>query len=110
MRKDRLREIKTDLFDIADRIREVDAEYRLFYNLDRARYEVHKRGELAVTWQEPLSAALVTKLRETHVRRRNELLSEIEKQEEKARRAEESRARERIGQMTERYLSTGRVD
>ena len=110
MRKDRLREIKSDVFDIADRIREVDEEYRLFYNLDRARYEVHKRGELAVTWQEPLSAGLITKLRETHVRRRKELLSEIEKQEEKARRAQESRSRERIGEMTERYLSSGRID
>ena len=110
MRKERLREITADVFDLSDRIREVDGEYRLFYNLDHDRYEVHKRGELAVTWQQPLSAALVTKLRETHVRRRKELLAEIEKQEEKARRAEESRTRERIGQMTERYLSSGRTD
>ena len=110
MRRDDLREIKADVFDLADRIREVDGEYRLFYNLDRARYEVHKRGEIAITWQQPLSAAILVKLRETHVRRRRELLAEIEKQEEAARRAEESRTRERIGQMTERYLSSGRID
>ena len=105
MRKDRLREIKTDLFDIADRIREVDAEYRLFYNLDRARYEVHKRGELAVTWQEPLSAGLITKLRETHVRRRFELLKQIEREEAQAQRERERRDREKIGEATEAFMS-----
>lgn len=107
MRKERIREIKEDVFDLADRIREVDEEYRLFYNLDCERYEVHKRGEIAVTWTEPLSAALVTKLRETHVRRRTELLKEIEEGEARARREEEHRSRERIGEMTESFLSAG---
>lgn len=109
MRQERIREIKEDVFDLADRIREVDEEYRLFYNLDRSRYEVRKRGELAVTWTEPLSAGLITKLRETHVRRRNELLKEIEEGEARARREEEHRSRERIGEMTETFLSSGKL-
>lgn len=107
MRKERVREIKADVFDIADRIKEVDGEYRLYYNLDHSRYEVHKRGEIAVTWTEPLSAALITKLRETHVRRRMELLKEIERAEERAKREEEHRSREKIGEMTEAFLSRG---
>ena len=106
---DRLREIKSDVFDIADRIKEVDPEYRLYYDLDRERYEVHKRGEIAVTWTEPLSAALIVKLRETHVRRRTELLKEIERGEERAEREEAHRARERIGKMTEEFLSRGEL-
>ena len=105
MRKERVREIKEDVFDIADRIKEADSEYRLYYNLDRERYEVRKRGEIAITWSEPLSAALIVKLRETHVRRRTELLAEIERGEERARREEEHRTRERIGEMTENFLS-----
>ena len=105
MRKEELREIVEDVFDISDRIKEVDREYRLYYNLDRERYEVRKRGEIAVTWTQGLSAALITKLRETHVRRRNEILREIERSEERATREAEARARERIGEMTENYLS-----
>lgn len=105
MRKENVREIVSDVFDLADRIREVDEEYRLFYNFDHRRYEVRKRGELCITWTEPLSAALITKLRETHVRRRNELLQEIERAEEGARKQEEARQRERIGEMTESFLS-----
>ncbi len=105
--RDNLIEIKHDVFDVADRIKEVDAEYRLFYNLDRARFEVRKRGEIAVTWTEDLSAALIQKLRETHVRRRNELLKEIERGEEAAKREQEHRAREKIGEMTESFLSRG---
>lgn len=107
MRDSALREIKSDVFDIADRIREVDEEYRLYYNLAQARYEVRKRGELCITWTEPLSAALITKLRETHVRRRLELLKEIEREEERARQEGESRMRERIGEITDGFLSRG---
>ena len=107
MQKEALREIKCDVFDIGDRIKEVDEEYRLYYNLDRARFEVRKRGELCVTWTEPLSAALVQKLRETHVRRRLELLKEIERDEERAQREQAFRTREKIGEMTENFLSRG---
>ena len=105
MRMDRVKEIKSDVFDLADRVKEVDGEYRLYYNFDRERYEVHKRGEVCVSWTEPLSAALITKLRETHVRRRNELLREIERAEEQAERAAEKSAKERIGEKIEEYMS-----
>ena len=106
MRKEHIREITRDVFDLADRIREVDDEYRLFYNFDHKRYEVRKRGEIAITWTEPLSAALIVKLRETHVRRRNELLREIERAEAQAERDAESRAKERIGEAIEDAMSS----
>jgi len=107
MRKDRLREVRSDVFDIADRIREVDERYRLFYNVDKSRFEVRLIGdnEIAVTWAGPLDARLVTKLRETHVRRRNELLKEIEKSEQLAERRAEASARERIGVCSEAFMS-----
>ena len=107
MRKENIRAITRDVFDIADRIKEVDEEYRLYYNFDHKRYEVRKRGEIAITWTDPLSAALIVKLRETHVRRRMELLKEIERAEERAKREEEHRSREKIGEMTETFLSRG---
>jgi len=107
MRKERLIEVKSDVFDIADRIKEVDERYRLRYNADKSRFEVYLRGgdEIAVTWCGPLDARLVTKLRETHVRRREALLREIERSEEQARRKAESDMRERIGEKSEAYMS-----
>ena len=80
MRKERLVEIREDVFDITDRMKEIDDRYLLFYNLDKGRYEVRLKGreeEIAVTWQGALDARLLTKLRETHVRRREELIKEI---------------------------------
>ena len=106
MRKENLKEVKHDLFDIADRIKEVDEEYRLFYNFDRVRYEVRKRGELCITWTEPLSAALIVKLRETHVRRREQLLREIEEAEARAEKQAEARDKERIGEAVEAFMSS----
>ena len=107
MRNDSLILIQSDVFDIADRIKEVDEEYRLYYDIRNSRYEVRKKGELCVTWTEPLSAALVTKLRETHVRRRLELLKQIERDELRAQKEAEHRMREAIGEATERFLSEG---
>ena len=107
MRKRGLIEIKSDVFDIADRIKEVDEEYRLYYDPESMRYEVHKRDEICITWTEPLSAALIVKLRETHVRRRLALLAEIERSEERARREDESRTHEIVGEATERFLARG---
>ena len=107
MRKERLIEIKSDVFDVADRIREVDARYHLFYNLDRSRFEVrlqNREGELAVTWSEPLDCRLITKLRETHVRRLSQLVRELEEAEEKAKIEEESRIREAAGEKTEEFM------
>jgi len=107
MRKERLVEVRSDVFDVADRIREVDERYVLFYNLDKARFEVRLRGnrsEIAITWDGVLDARLVSKLRETHVRRRNELLREIERSEERARKQAESQARERIGEQSEAFM------
>ena len=107
MHKDILKEITQDVFDVADRIKEVDEEYRLYYNVTKSRFEVYKRGDLCVTWTEGLSAALIGKLRETHVRRRYELLQEIERSERAAEREEAHRMKETIGEKTEEFLSRG---
>ena len=52
-----------------------------------------------------LSVAIITKLRETHVRRRYELLKEIERNEQRLEREEKREMREAIGEATERLLS-----
>ena len=107
MRRDRTVEIRSDVFDIADRIREVDERYRLYYNLDKSRFEVRLRGDeenICVTWTGSLDARLVTKLRETHVRRREALMREIEESEERAAKEAEAATRERIGERSEALM------
>ncbi len=107
MRKERLVEIRSDVFDIADRMKEVDERYLLFYNLDKARFEVRLKGreeEIAVTWQGALDARLLTKLRETHVRRRDELIKEIERSEAMAQAKEDAARREKIGVKSEEFM------
>lgn len=108
MRKERLVRIKSDVFDVADRIREVDERYLLFYNMDRSRFEVRLKGrerEIVVTWNDPLDSRLVTKLRETHVRRVNELLREIEEAEKRKRIEEEKELKEKAGESAEAFMS-----
>jgi len=107
MRKERLVEIRSDVFDVADRIKEVDERYLLYYNLDKGRFEVRLKGDeenIAVTWAGPLDARLVTKLRETHVRRRDELIKEIERSEELARKKAYSDAVGRIAARSEEFM------
>ena len=107
MRKERLIEIRSDVFDIADRMKEVDERYLLFYNLDKARFEVRLKGreeEIAVTWQGALDARLLQKLRETHVRRRDELIKEIERSEARAQANEDAARREAIAAKTEEFM------
>jgi len=36
-----MQEITNDLFDIANRLRQIDTSYRTFFNHEKSRYEVH---------------------------------------------------------------------
>lgn len=108
MRKERLIPIRSDVFDVSDRIREVDERYLLFYNLERSRFEVRLNGkedEIVVTWNDALDARLVTKLRETHVRRIKRFLEELEERERKAKLEEEREIREKAGETAEAFMN-----
>lgn len=37
-------EIKNDLFDVANRLKSVDETYRLFFNVEKQRYEVYENN------------------------------------------------------------------
>ncbi len=107
MRKERLIPIREDVFDIADRIREVDERYLLFYNADRSRFEVRLKGkerEIVVTWDRPLDVRLVVKLRETHVRRVKRFIEEFEAEERRARREEERAIREQAAENADAFM------
>ena len=76
--------IKTDLFDIARRLHEIDANYLLFFNKRSSRYEVHNSKQqgntLAVTVPyETLDARTLTLVRQTRAENAQRLFDEIEK-------------------------------
>ena len=83
--KDFLIAIENDLFDVADRLKEIDEDYRVFFNRMRNRYEVHnvrQRGNtfcLALPF-DSLDARAVELVRKTRVENAERLFAEMEKQ------------------------------
>lgn len=88
--------IRHDLYSIADRLKEVDERYELFFNAAAQRYEVYASGEmqLAVPSGE-LDARLIARVRETRVERADAVLAKIERANEAARMAAERAAAEK---------------
>lgn len=80
-----LTEITNDLFDIAWRVRAVDDDYRLFYNGEKKRFEVHSaaRGtmQFAVPFDE-LDARTVDYARATRVQNAEKIFAEVERHNE----------------------------
>lgn len=71
-----------DIFDICNRIKEIDSTYKLFFNRKEKRFEVYKTGDresLAVVVPfDQIDERLVTHLKKTKVSRLEKLLKEIE--------------------------------
>ena len=79
-----LREITADVFDVAARLREIDARYRLFYNLKAGRYEVYTlqpRPVLQVVLaQSPPDRRSVEHVRKTRAERAAQLFEQYKKE------------------------------
>ncbi|MDD4315927.1 MAG: hypothetical protein PHC84_02075 [Clostridia bacterium] len=75
--------INCDLFDIADRLREIDEGYTLMYNTRRQRFEIHRQAEGRVSYEltlpyDRLDARSVEFCRKTRKERAAALLREID--------------------------------
>lgn len=99
--KGRIR-ITHDLYDVAERLKEIDDRYEVWYDRIAGRYEIHAGGalQLAVPFAE-LDARTVRLVRETRVERAESLLGQIEAAnrlaEERATRALRERAEAAAG-------------
>jgi len=76
--------ITNDVFDIAARLKEVDADYFVMYNIDKRRFEVHSRRlpegmYAALPPFDRLDSRTVDYVRETRAERKDEILKLIEK-------------------------------
>lgn len=74
--------IKNDLFNISDRLKKIDKNYFVVFNLTHKRYEVHSKAQkgssLCFVVDKPyLTCEVLTKAHNTSVRNSKKLLSEI---------------------------------
>ncbi|MGN0795898.1 MAG: hypothetical protein ACI4MT_02950 [Christensenellales bacterium] len=73
-------EIKSDLYDISDRIKEV-GNYKLYLNLRKERYEIHSPHGLELTLgNRTPTAEVVVRLQKTRIEKIHALLEEIERE------------------------------
>lgn len=106
-----VREVESDLFDIARRLKEIDAGY--FILRREGRFEVHNRGDeptycLTVPWSE-LDARTVELVRKTRAERAAELFAELERDNERARRCAIRESADRAAETAERALAGERI-
>lgn len=81
--------IKEDLFDVAKRLRQIDVNYRLYFNKLLGRFEVHNHAQrgnslAVVVPYDKLDARTITLVRKTRVENAKRLLAEMEKANAKA--------------------------
>ena len=106
-----VREVESDLFDIARRLKEIDAGY--FILCKRGRFEVHNRGDkptycLTVPWSE-LDARSVELVRKTRAERAAKLFAELERDNERARRRAIRESADRAAEIAECALAEERI-
>jgi len=80
--------IKSDVFDICKRIKELDESYYIVYNFDRNRFEVHSNAQRGSSFcfvipYEQLDARTIEHARRTNIARKDKLIEEIDKANEK---------------------------
>jgi hypothetical protein len=77
-------EITNDLFDIAQRLKDVNEDYVLYFNVEKQHYEVHNRKQYPSTLAfvvpyDELDARTIKYARFTSVNNSTKLFEEIEK-------------------------------
>lgn len=84
--------ITQDLFDISQRLKEIDGNYTLHFNAKKGKFELHGKEDvlLIVFPYDRIDARMITHARRTRVERSKELIHEME---EHNARLEESRQR-----------------
>ncbi len=102
-------EVTGDLYDIADRLKEIDPDYFVFYSYVKHRYEVHVRGQkggtfaLAVPYDK-LDERTLRLVRRSRRERADEYLAELERENARLKRNEYDRAVDNAAAAAEKIL------
>lgn len=79
-----LERIDTDLFDIANRLKEIDENYVVYRNKKLHRFEIHANGVLQIAVPfDRLDARTLTLARETRLENMARLIARIDKENER---------------------------
>lgn len=103
-------EVKTDLYDIAARLREIDPCYRVYYSYVDKRYEVHDCSAagntlcLAVPYDK-LDARTLLLVKRTRIERIDALMKEMERENEKKSKAQREKIVLDVAKAAERVYS-----
>lgn len=103
--------ISRDVFDIADRLREIDSNYLLMYNPRKQRFEVHRQSQGRVSYEltlpyDRLDARSVEFCLKTRRERAEALLKELDEENTALERQQLYEARIEAENKTERLLSS----
>lgn len=101
--------ITHDLFDISSRLKEIDTNYTLHYNVRSGKFELHGKDDvvLIVFPYDRIDARMITHARRTRVERSQELMREIEENnariEAERLKEEDEYYQEKLKERAERY-------
>lgn len=105
--------IRSDVFDIADRLKEIDPNYTLHYNRKLKRFELRGKGgvlTLVFPYKE-IDARMVTHARRTRIERSKALIEEMERSnrllEERREREAVKDAEDLLKEVAERHYAKG---
>ena len=98
--------VEGDVFDICNRLKELDDTYYVVYNLETAKFEVHsayqKCGSYCFTIPySQLDDRTIYFARKTSVARKDELIRELDKENEERERTLQKQAVERLKEVLE---------
>lgn len=97
--------IENDLFDVAKRLKEIDSNYRLYFNCEKKRFEIFgKNGLEVVVPFSKLDNRTIVHTRKTRLENKKRLIAEIEKANEIAEKAKKRELLSRTQQMAEEIL------
>lgn len=71
------REINSDVYNISNRIKSIDRDYKVFYNRDKVRYEIYFKNNLSFVVGKTLDMRAIRKALFTHIRNKSQIFKGI---------------------------------
>lgn len=89
--------IKNDLYDIADRIREINADYRVFFDTDRQKFILMRNNALELIFPfEELDERVIRHARYTSVQNVKEFLHDLDKENRETEEDSRKKAKDKV--------------
>lgn len=81
--------IINDFYNISNRIKKIDRLYEIVYNRDKKCFEVYINNDFCFKIGEKLNNLALKKAYETHIRRKNAILEQMERENERLKQIED---------------------